>query len=191
MGRFFFFIIIIWLGNLLITTIQLRFLLQIFSCHSILSSLYVYTLQGCDFEKIYCLRVLKRLGFTPPFVRRARYFRTNLSEDCYSPSRVLQDWKKERYFHSYSLDYHSEVSGTRFISTWIYSHVSMSKTLIFKIRFISTVYNRQSKSLNWTFDYQTQYYKVVREGEQFSRKHESLGKYIDKHIFYSNRSWLY
>ena len=37
------------------------------------------------------LRVLKRLGFTPPFVRRARYFRANLSEDCYAPSRVLQD----------------------------------------------------------------------------------------------------
>jgi hypothetical protein len=37
------------------------------------------------------LRVLKMLGFTPPFARRACYFRANLSEDCYSPSRVLQD----------------------------------------------------------------------------------------------------
>jgi hypothetical protein len=37
------------------------------------------------------LRVLKRLGFTSPFVRRARYFRANLSEDCYAPFRVLQD----------------------------------------------------------------------------------------------------
>jgi hypothetical protein len=37
------------------------------------------------------LRVLKRLGFTPPFVRRASYFRANLSEDCYAPSRLLQD----------------------------------------------------------------------------------------------------
>jgi hypothetical protein len=54
------------------------------------------------------LRVLKRLGFTPLFVRRARYFRANLSEDCYAPSRVLQDWKQERYFHSDILDYHSE-----------------------------------------------------------------------------------
>jgi hypothetical protein len=36
-------------------------------------------------------RVLERLGFTPPFVRRASYFCTNLSEDCYFPSRVLQD----------------------------------------------------------------------------------------------------
>jgi hypothetical protein len=36
------------------------------------------------------LRVLKRLGFTPPFVRRASYFRASLSEDCYAPSRVLQ-----------------------------------------------------------------------------------------------------
>jgi hypothetical protein len=33
--------------------------------------------------------------------------------------------------------------------------------------------------------------KVVRDGEQFSRKRGTLGKCIDKHIFYSNRSWLY
>jgi hypothetical protein len=33
--------------------------------------------------------------------------------------------------------------------------------------------------------------KVVGEGKQFSRKLENLEKYIDKHIFYSNRSWLY
>jgi hypothetical protein len=38
------------------------------------------------------LKVLKRLGFTLPFVRRAIYFRANLSEDCYAPSRVLQYW---------------------------------------------------------------------------------------------------
>jgi hypothetical protein len=30
--------------------------------------------------------------------------------------------------------------------------------------------------------------KVVGEGEQFSRKRGSLRKYIDKDIFYSNRS---
>jgi hypothetical protein len=47
-------------------------------------------------KKNYNLRVLKRLGFTPPFVRRARYFRANLSKDCYAPSRVLQDWKQRR-----------------------------------------------------------------------------------------------
>jgi hypothetical protein len=95
---------------------------------------------------IFFLRVLKRLGFVPPCVRRASYFRANLSEDYYSPSRVLQDWKQERYFHSYSLDYHLE--GI-WISTQIYSHLSTSKTLIFNIWFISTVYNRQIKSLNW------------------------------------------
>jgi hypothetical protein len=39
---------------------------------------------------IYChLRVFETLGFTPPFAWRASYFRANLSEDCYAPSRVL------------------------------------------------------------------------------------------------------
>jgi hypothetical protein len=85
------------------------------------------------------LRVLKRLGFVPPCVRRASYVRGNLSEDYYSPSRVLQDWKQERYFHVYGLDYHSE--GI-WISTRTYSHLTTSKTLIFNIWFISTVYNR-------------------------------------------------
>jgi hypothetical protein len=34
---------------------------------------------------------IEKVSFTPPFIRRARYFRANLSEDCYAPSRVLQD----------------------------------------------------------------------------------------------------
>jgi hypothetical protein len=120
------------------------------------------------------LRVLKRLGFSPTFVRRARYFRANLSaEDCYAPSRVLQDWKQERYFHSDILNIIRKVSATRFIS------------LIFKIRFISTVYkSKLTLEVPNTI-------KVVRDGEQFSRKRGSLGKCIDKHIFYSNRSWSY
>jgi hypothetical protein len=45
-------------------------------------------LRYCHYVK---LRVLKRLGFTPPFVRRASYLRANLSENCYAPSRVPQD----------------------------------------------------------------------------------------------------
>jgi hypothetical protein len=72
------------------------------------------------------LRVLKRLGVIPPFVRRARYIRANLSEDCYVSSRVLQ--LKTRNLGTFIRIVWTmiwKVSGTKFISTQIYSKTKL------------------------------------------------------------------
>jgi hypothetical protein len=123
------------------TVLELLLLCCVFRgcCHT-------FNTMHCRMENIFdALRVLKRLGFTHPFVRRASYFGTNLSEDCYAPSWVLQDWKQERYFHSDFLDYHSEGIWNQVHFDVNYSHLSASKTLIFNVRFISTFITDESK----------------------------------------------
>jgi hypothetical protein len=94
----------------------------------------------------HALRALKRLGFIPPFFRRASNFRANLSEDCYVPSRVLQLKTRKGTFIRIVWTIIRKVSWTTFISTQIYSHLGKSEMLIFNIRFISAVHNRRIKS---------------------------------------------
>jgi hypothetical protein len=94
------------------------------------------------------LRVLKMLGFIPPFVRRASYVRANLSEYCYVPSRVLQLKTRKGTFIWIVWTIIRRVSGTTFISTRLYSHLAMSEMLIISIRLISAVHNRRIESLN-------------------------------------------
>jgi hypothetical protein len=128
---------------------------KLISFHHLLETRVSISLRQHRHVGLLTLRYWKGLGFTPPFVRRASYFRANLSEDCYSFLEFSKIENKEVTFIRIVWIIIRKVSGTRIISMRIYSHFSTSKTLIINIKFISTFYNRQIKSLNEPWKYQT------------------------------------